>query len=391
VSEPPAVESPIAPLYEEYSYKIAIYTDILTDEPESISMLNAEKQYQHQVFLKFASHDPDPYAMPKREALINEALQFLEDPKINALIFVSAGNIDEPAGFLKTLRESRPDIFCIAVDGYPWSDAYGIDDNLMGFADLELSIDQAVTAKKAVEQAKKMGAVACIDYTFRNHGYYDIDLELYMESRILPAVRDAIKAECIKQDIKYVEELGPDRMSDIGMEKSAQWPIEAIDDNIAAYGQNICFFSSQCHCSTLLLGYQFVLNTKGIIVQLCHPSLFHKGWKNAAGFDMLNNIDHFGDLEWTFEQTKSKLEKEGLFGRFATWRVPFTMAATTAAVEYAIGYCEGEIESKTDLDAMRQCFQKAMEIYDSADTGFELNQHPDYPNCFLFTEDYIVL
>jgi hypothetical protein len=32
-----------------------------------------------------------------------------------------------------------------------------------------------------------------------------------------------------------------------------------------------------------------------------------------------------------------------------------------------------------------------METYNSADTGFELNQHPEYSNCFMFTEDYIVL
>jgi hypothetical protein len=50
------------------------------------------------------------------------------------------------------------------------------------------------------------------------------------------------------------------------------------------------------------------------------------------------------------------LAEFGSKGRFTTWRVPFTMIAAYAAVEYARGYCEGRINGTEDLQAMRECF-----------------------------------
>ena len=66
------------------------------------------------------------------------------------------------------------------------------------------------------------------------------------------------------------------------------------------------------------------------------------------------------------------------------------MLAMTSAVEYAIKYCEGKTKDRADIESTRECFSKGMETYNAAGTGFELNQHPDYDNYFMFTEDYIV-
>jgi hypothetical protein len=154
-------------------------------------------------------------------------------------------------------------------------------------------------------------------------------------------------------------------------------------NEITKYGQDICFLLSHCSANS-----QAALEAKGIVVQLCHPGLFHEGWTDY--YHYIDNKNHFGDLEWTVAQMKALVEKSGMSGRFATWRVPFSMAATSAAVEYAIGYCEGEIESKTDIAAMRGCFKKAMEMYNADDIGFELNVDVEHNNHFMFTEDYIV-
>jgi hypothetical protein len=374
---------------KEYLYKVAVFTDMPEFEPEAISLLEAEKEYGERIVRYTAFYDPEISLGPGKDAIINEALPFILDPKIKVLLFIVAGNIYEPVDILKAFKEARPDIFYIALYCYPWSDAYGVDDNLMEFADLELSIDQAITAKKAVEQAKKMGATTCIYYTTRDHRYYDIDIELYRESYILPEIRDIIKTGCTLQNMEYVEVITRDVMSD--SLEGEDFNSYSVCREIPKYGQDICVFSSKCYIDMIITNDG--LTYKTIVIQLCHPSLFHKGGNCAAHFTLkhIDSKNHFGDLEWTIEEAKSNLKEQSLSGRYATWRVPFTMAATTAAVEYAIGYCEGEIESKTDLSAMRECFQKAMGIYNSADTGFELNQHSKYPNCFMFTEDYIVL
>lgn len=172
-SDPPEMPVILPEQPKEYPYKIGIYTDMYAGEPEAIAMLNAEKQYNERVTLQFATFDPRLYgmsdAMPEREVLISEALQFIENTKLKVLIFVVAGNMEEPADFLQAIKETRPDIFYIAVYSYPWQNAYGVEDNLMEYSDFELSTDQAATAEKAVEQAKKMGAAACIDYTISDY------------------------------------------------------------------------------------------------------------------------------------------------------------------------------------------------------------------------------
>jgi len=371
---------------KEYSYKIGIYTDMHADEPESISMLKAEEQYKNRIYMQYAAYLPDTYTMPEQEVLVNEALQFITDNKINVLLFITAGYMYEPADFLKTLKEYSPDTFYIAIYCYPWRLASGVDDRLMDYADLELSTDQKATAVKAVEKARQMGAATCLDYTFRDNRYRDSDSALsYIESRILPEIREIIKAECVKQDMEYVDVLMMDPASDLGGGPGVgvNFNTYSVEKEIPKYGHNFCVLSSICDIT--FRG----LSAKCIIVHLCHPSLFHVRWKDYM-YGIVDNKNHFGDLEWTIEQMKAELEKKGMSGRFATWRVPFPMAAVSAAVEYAIDYCEGSIKSKDDLEAMRECFQKSMEMYNAGDIGFELNRDPEHENHFMFTEDYIV-
>ena len=77
-------------------------------------------------------------------------------------------------------------------------------------------------------------------------------------------------------------------------------------------------------------------------------------------------------------------------GRYATWRVPFTMAATTASVEYAVGYCKGEIKSKVTYEELVICFNKAMDFYGAGDVEFELNLNATHNNHFMFTQEYVI-
>jgi hypothetical protein len=393
IADPPTIliDPPDAPA-KEFPYKIAIYTDMYPNDPETISILKAEDQYAGRIIRYNAICFADEQGLrPAREVLIDETIQFISDPQIKVLVFVAAGLIDEPAEFLRLLKESRPDIYYIAVYCYRStrpSGATEYDDFLMEYADLELSTDQKATAFKAVNQAKEMGAVALVDYTAKDHKYYEESAwELFEESRILPEVRSTIKVECSKNNIEYVDELGPNPIGDIMPSSLANWPYDKINDKIDQYGDDTCFISSRCWIQAILDREVFYGN--GIIVQICHPSLLHS-WRLIEHADIIDNENHFGDLDWTIEQMKSLVEKEKASGRFATWRVPFSMAATTAAVEYAIAYCEGEITSKTDYQAMKDCFQKAMETYNAGDIAFELNIDPEHANHFMFTQDYIV-
>jgi len=369
-------------------FRIAIYTDMPMDEPEIMSIIDADERHKGRIVWQSAFPDSDSVpnfdGKPQEEreeimnGLIHSALQLIEDPSTKAMVFVSAGKLDDPYGFLDKLKEAHPDMFFFAIDCYPSSLLYGVENCFAAHSDLVLSVDEKKTAIKAVTQAKRMGATAIVDFTTPDRRYHDIDLMFPgMEestTRILPEIRETLRDQCEKLCISYYES--------VDYAKASQWLFHQIGV-YEEYGKDICFLSS--NCGSQMLSDMFVFG-RGIIVQLCHPGLFHVSdivrWPLGIG------EEGFGDLSLKHERMEAFVESNGFSGRFATWRVPFSMAATAAAVEYAIGYQDGEILNRIDICAMRSCFSKAMEIYDAGEVGVELQVDTEYDNSFLFTQDY---
>ena len=385
----PLPEPSPEPPEEAPPWKVAIFTSIANNEPEYVAALSAAERYEGRIALKsidFYSYvnNVEP---PEDETVLSELLQLVEDPEIGALIFIDAGNLDDPIALLKGIMEARPGISYTYINCWPdLYYSYRTDDALMEKVDIALSIDLVETAKKAVNQANELGAEMCVDYTYWYGDLYSYEFLDEDTPRVLPEVRDAIREECEKLGMGHlVSPWG----SPFGL---FNWPGNDIFDKLHIYGTNICLFSNRCM-------YQFAID-RGVfgygemIVQLCHPGLFHANYSQNVGYPLAQIKDdenHFGDLEWTFEKAKAIVEERDYSGHFATWRVPFSMAATTAAVEYAVGYLDGAIESRCDYAAMKGCFARAMEAYNAGDIGFELNIDPRYGNHFMFTQEYIVL
>ena len=88
-------------LDNEDSYKVAIFTDMRTEDPEIISILKAEEKYGDRIVRLTTNPEHGLYNdLSEWEELIGEVLRFIEDPMIRALIFVSAGNLVRPSEFL---------------------------------------------------------------------------------------------------------------------------------------------------------------------------------------------------------------------------------------------------------------------------------------------------
>ena len=126
--------------------------------------------------------------------------------------------------------------------------------------------------------------------------------------------------------------------------------------------------------------------------QPCHPSIFHgfPGWYWGSDFDELTPLSEF-DFDIQIERAREKVAEMGVAGRFACWRVPYDTLSLTAAIEYSIDYLNNGLQANVDLPTMQDYFKRALESLNAADTVIELTQHPDYPNCFLFIEEYILL
>ena len=367
-----------APVEDEDNYQIVIYTaDDMYDEyyfNTKAALKKCSTNALHETILTKDNNE-------QYTELLAENRELLKNFKIKAII------IENLAPGLRNLfaqiRELRPDVSLIVLDS---SDRDIID--IFDTVDIFLCMDILSIGKKMLEQAHSMGSDTFVYYTVTNRPEWLIPFaepEQYKE---------LCKQTCSSLKMKYIEEEVD------GMSPMLMFDADVLE-KITKYGDRTSFFVDSCLYQGSLIRSVF-LNKGGLYVQPCHPSLYHR-FIEIPGFYYAENMLELATAPEQFDYARlvefdnaikhieTTLTEQGFIGSFATWKVPFALIAITAAMEYAKGYCEGEISGTNNLQAMRQCFQKGLEIYNSADTGFEITQHPEYPNCFLFMEDYIVL
>ena len=350
-------------IYKEPDYancQIVIYT---VDDPDDEYYCIVESVINEYAINAIHIAIPEDYS----EIIFANHLELIEREHIKAVILDQSvpGLIE----LMSQIKGRFPDILTIISTKH---DINGV----IGVADMVLSVDVFNMGKKMVEQAQRMGAKAFVYYTYFNRPNIVVfDRELY---------KNTFKEACLEIGIEYVELEVPD------FAKSPYYSTyyEPLIKILGSYNNDVCFFSDLCSMQIYLIST--ISNIGGYYAQPCHPSLYH-GFQYGLGIVSSDENPIGIDFNRQIEEIKSTLTERGSIGHFSTWKISFALISTVAAIEYSTNYCEGNIRGKADLEAMRECFQRAMEIYNSADTGFELTQHPDYPNCFLFTEDYIVL
>jgi hypothetical protein len=355
---------------DEDNYQIVMYT---SEHSDSVNYTIADIGINEYSIKALHAMIPEDFNERSAEILADN-IAFIEGNKIKAAIISQwvPGLVE----LISHTKERYPDILLIAITD---------DDTeeIIDIVDIVLCVDTFAMGKRMVEQAQRMDAENFFYYTFPS------DLASpSVSSQNKEVLDEVLQEECSKFNIEYL------KVADCGFE--IDW-VDAyvlgsnISKKIHECGIKTSFFVDSCWLQPVVIDK--IAREGGFYAQPCHPSMNH-GFIIGLGIGLGiqgPSIPPFNDFDQYIKEIEAKLTEYGSKGCFATWRVPFTMVAAYAAVEYARGYCEGRISGTEDLQAMRECFQKSMEICNSADTGFELNQHPKYPNCFMFTEDYIVL
>ena len=331
-------------------------------------------------------YDDTPYDEKKEEEIISlclmTGLDMIKDPEVKVFI---VNQFDSPTlqnltfKLFTEIRKQRPDILVVALDCYTTTifDLATVEEvsTLCNLADLLVSIDEMEMCKQMVKQAQKLGAETIFFYYWKRWLDYDINITKY----------EMVKQTCQELGLKFVS---------LDMEIVAgPIPVARLDlpNQVRNYGKHTNFICPDDLYYQPLIGV--ALLTGAICAQPWYPDMgqfFGDSMLGGESAWFKIDEDNANDIDLWIEDIKEKVAKKDGAGRASTWRVPPAMLATTAAVEYAIAYCEGKTQGKVDIEVMRDCFSKGMEIYNAAGTGFELNRHPDYGNHFLFTEDYIV-
>ncbi len=312
-------------------YKIGIITGTVSQgEEEFQEAQNMVKKYGDMIV---TATYPDNFSS-ETETTIANVVSLASDPEVKAIVFVQA--VPGAAAAIDKVRETRPDM--LFVCGVAAEDPATIASK----ADIVMLVDEISMGNTIPQKAHEMGAKTFIHYSFARHLSY----------ATIAARRELMVAKCKELGIEFVDVTAPDPTGDAGVSGAQQFIIEDVPRQVAKYGKDTAFFSTNCSMQEPLI--RTVLNEKAIYPQQCCPSPYH-GYPAGLGIDVTG---HEGDVDYMIQQIKSKLTEAGQESRMATWGVPINMLMIEAGVEYAIKYCEGETKDRHDPEVFKKVINK---------------------------------
>ena len=215
--------------------KIAIITNTLSQN---------EEEYRSAEFMveRYGSdritHDtmPDNF-MTEQEQFVAVVSKYGADPAYKAII-INQACPGSNASIDKVL-ESRAKDDLLIVYCTPQENA----DDIVARADIVISIDEINKGTAIAEQASRMGCKTFVHYSFPRH----------MAQAPLSGCRDLIKSKCEELGIEFVDATAPDPTSDAGVSGAQMFILEDVPKMVEQYGQNTCFFSTNCSMQVPLI------------------------------------------------------------------------------------------------------------------------------------------
>lgn len=334
-AEAPAEEATEAPAEGEAEatvepYKIGIITGTVSQGEEEFQA--AQKMAATYDNIVTATY-PDNFAT-ETETTIANVVSLASDPEVKAIVFVQA--VPGAAAAIDKVRETRPDMLFICG-------VVAEDPAVMASkADICFLADELTMGDSIPALANVMGAKTFIHYSFARHLSY----------ATISARREKMIAACETLGIEYVDVTAPDPTGDAGVSGAQQFILEDVPRQVAQYGKDTAFFSTNCSMQEPLI--VSVLEQGAIYPQQCCPSPYH-GYPAALGIDVTG---HEGDVAFMLSAIKEKLDEKGMAGRFSTWTTPVNMAMVEAGVRYAIEFCEGRTNGAFDMEVLEPIFKE---------------------------------
>jgi hypothetical protein len=197
------------------------------------------------------------------------------------------------------------------------------------YADLSLIPNELKRGTSIVDIAHKMGATTFIHYSFPRH----------MSQELLSRRKDIMEQHAKELGMKFVFVNAPDPTGDQGLPGAQKFILEDVPRQIAQYGKNTAFFSTNCGMQEPLI--RAVMDNGAIFPEQCCPSPTH-GYPGALGIAI--SAEQAGDMAKIRQAIAEKVVAKGEHGRMATWPVSCSMVTIDAATELAIKAVKKEIK-----------------------------------------------
>lgn len=346
--------APDAAVESTENFKIGIMTGTASQGDEEITQANKMKEKYGDMIV--TATYPDNFST-ETETLISNAVAMASDPEVKAIVWCQA--VPGTAAAIDKVRETRPDM--IFICGTPGEDPGVIAPK----ADIVLQVDEPGCGIVIPPQAAKQGAKTMIHYSFPRH----------MSYALIVARHENFKKYCAESGIELVDVTAPDPTGDSGVAGAQQFILEDVPKQVAKYGKDTVFFTTNCAMQEPLI--RSVFEQGAIYTLQCCPSPFH-AFPAALNIDMSG---HEADVEYLIEQLQAKVDEYEMNGRVSTWAIPCNMLFIEAGVEYAIKVLEGETNGEVhDPEVLKATIQEVageveMTISNHVEAGETLENH----------------
>ncbi len=270
----------------------------------------------------------------EQETTITQVAAMAADPDVKAIVICQG--VPGTAAAIRKSRELRDDLMFIigTVQEEPFM--------MARLADILYEPDQPERGRSIAEKAKAMGAKTLVHYSFPRH-----------MGVVLLAERRKVMEEAAKEiGLEFVFVNAPDPTGEGGVPAAQQFILEDVPRQIARYGKDTAFFSTNCSMQEPLI--KMVMDGGAIYPEQCCPSPFH-ALPNALGI----KVEKSGDVDDIMKKISAVVTEANMNGRVSTWKAPMAMSYIRAGAALAMDYAEGRLTNVKDVEAGKKALRDA--------------------------------
>ena len=301
------------------------------------------------------------------ETTIQTIVNLSDDPQMKAIIVNQS--VPGTTEAFRKIKESRPDIICIAGEGHEDLPEIG------SAADLVCNNDFVARGYLIIRTAHELGCDTFVHISFPRHMAYET-----MSRRVA-----VMKEACKEFGMEFVLETAPDPTSDVGVAGAQAYILEKVPEWVEKYGKNAAYFcTNDAHTEPLL---KQLMEYGGYFIEADLPSPL-MGYPGALGIDLTAEA---GDFDKILAKVESTIVEKGGADHFGTWAYSYGYPTSAGLAQHALNVLNGESELD-DIDDIAKAYQvfspKAEwngSNYTNVETGVKLD------NVFLVYQDTYIM
>ena len=346
-------------------YKIGIVTGSVSQSEDDRRGAEAFQKEYGEDMVQLAIY-PDNFT-EETETTIQSIVNLSADPLMKAIIVNQA--VPGTTEAFRKIKESRPDIICIAGESHEDLPEIG------SAADLVTNNDFVSRGYLIIRTAHELGCDTFVHISFPRHMSYET-----MSRRVA-----IMKAACEEFGMKFVLETAPDPTSDVGVSGAQAYILEQVPAWVEKYGQKAAYFcTNDAHTEPLL---KRLLECGGYFIEADLPSPL-MGYPGALGLDL---TEEAGDFEKILTKVESAIVEKGGADHFGTWAYSYGYTLSAGLALHAKNVLDGKSEllDMDDVAAALQVYSPKAAWngagYTNATTGVKSD------NVFLIYQDTYIM